>query len=1393
MLFAPLSSIASRDVITLAESDTIHSAVSLMAAHSIHDVVVVTADGLRIITIQTVIRLRLAEADFSAPLSQACLPRVSCVKPTESVADGLVALRGSPSEHLCLVDENERLVGIVSYTDLISRIDPQNMAETVRIKDLIRLTHYSHLEPDDTLRTAMQQMHSAGHSAALISLPNQTIGIITQSDITRALQTHADWQHPVTEFMSAPAFTVEEDLTIQQAITVSRERRLKRLVVTDKRGEVVGLLHQKDLVGLAYESWRELLKRHEEDVQAALDATENEQRWRAVLEGTQQGVWDWNAQTNKVFFSPTWKSMLGYSEDEIGDSLDEWDSRIHPDDKAATYADLERHFSGETSVYENTHRVRCKDGSYKWIQDKGKVFSTDADGKPLRVIGTHTDITAEYEQKQQLNRLAENVPGVLYQYRLFPDGSSYFPFATANIRDVYGVFPEQVAKDARIVLERLHPDDAERVATSIGESADRLTVWEEQYRYNHPETGERWLEGRATPERMADGSIIWNGYIYDITERKQQELKLAETTAQFQLTMEATDTGLWTRDLLTNEVNWSPQAYSMLGYEPDEFAVTLEKFQELVHPDDLQNMMSGVMSSIEQGSGFNVQFRLRHAGGYWVWIQGRGKVTERDTAGKPCFMMGTYFNINALKETEEKLNKSRERLMLATESADLGIWDLDMKTGRLEWDQGMFSLYGMRPDEFSGEINDWSNAIVKEYRDQVVETFRSALEHETTLVLTMPVCRRSDSEVRILHGEAKIIRDSAGEVLRVVGINRDVTEQEEARRALATAKAEADAANRAKSDFLANMSHEIRTPMSGIIGLSQISIDEQDVVTLQDRLRKIHRSGRLLLGIINDILDFSRIESGKLEIDPQPFFLPGLLDNLKSLFAQMAAEKGLQLNISTDDSAGKAYVGDELRLRQVLTNLLGNAIKFTEKGTVTLNVSVKVTDDGLRRLSFCVTDTGIGISSEQQQKLFTAFSQADNSITRKHGGSGLGLVISQRLVEAMGGARIELESELHQGSSFGFSLIMPVCSPGQEQALLQSIPDSLGYFQNLQGRVLLVEDNEINQEVAKALLQQYGLNVTVATNGVEALELFEQKDFDLIFMDIQMPMMDGYEATRQLRARGCQLPIIALTAAAMAEDQQKAFDAGMNSHLAKPIDTQELQQVLVHWLLKVDKTVSAVSANTQVFEHLPPRTNGFDPAAGLAMLAGNRPLYRKVLTEFLQQLESEYQALPDTLRSLQSDGQEAAVAAAQRKAHSLKGVAGNLALKDLAQCAVSLDRVLKQAQLPEIQSINTLEHTLKQTATEIKRWLDEQGEKNEVVGCYRSSNDTLEADLQQLLQAIQNSEFIDESLLNNVEKQVLPYAQDAWRRLCQALDDFDFDKAKIQLSQLKKLLSELHH
>ena len=392
----------------------------------------------------------------------------------------------------------------------------------------------------------------------------------------------------------------------------------------------------------------------------------------------------------------------------------------------------------------------------------------------------------------------------------------------------------------------------------------------------------------------------------------------------------------------------------------------------------------------------------------------------------------------------------------------------------------------------------------------------------------------------------------------------------------------AEEANRAKSEFLANMSHEIRTPMNGILGMSELGLKETDPTKMRHQLQRVNQSGRLLLGIINDILDFSKIEAGKLELDPQPFRLAQLKDELHSLFKGQADDKGLTFALQCQDwqpcqdlsrckeSCGLFLYGDNLRLRQVLNNLIGNAIKFTSSGAV--NVIMKLqqpsqkTNDPRIELAFSVQDTGVGMTPEQQARLFHAFTQADTSITRKHGGTGLGLVISERLVRLMGGGDIHIQSQPGMGSTFSFAVPMRLCT-AEEQAQLQMQQQAhTSEHQPLAGRVLLVEDNEINQEVAGALLTQLGVTHDIAANGQIAVDRVKNQAFDLVLMDIQMPVMDGYQATRAIRAFNPSLPIIALTAAAMIEDRDKALEAGMNNHLAKPLDPKDLYRLL-HRLL----------------------------------------------------------------------------------------------------------------------------------------------------------------------------------------------------------------------------------
>ena len=634
------------------------------------------------------------------------------------------------------------------------------------------------------------------------------------------------------------------------------------------------------------------------------------------------------------------------------------------------------------------------------------------------------------------------------------------------------------------------------------------------------------------------------------------------------------------------------------------------------------------------------------------------------------------------------------------------------------------------------------------------------------------------------------------------------------KRALAAARDEAEQANKFKSEFLANMSHEIRTPMNAIMGLTHLALQTSLTPKQHDYLRKVHKSSQDLLGVINDILDFSKIEAGKLNVEAISFRLDDVLENLSNLISLKAEKKGLEVLFNSGQNVPNVLIGDPLRLGQVLTNLTDNAIKFTEQGEVVLTVEVEAETDDQVTLLFSVADTGIGLSSEQQKKLFRAFSQADGSTTRKYGGTGLGLTICRQLVRLMQG-EINVQSSIGNGTTFSFSALFgktpappslhitadlrgtrvlvvddnemardilrnalesftfqvttvasgqealdelqrsssgnnppyqlilmdwkmdgmdgieaskrihQLCSPqiptiimvtayGREEVMQQAehvgldgflikpvnrsllfdtimdalagrgmvtdsdripvtIPTTVPVPQLLENRVLIAEDNEINRQVLRELLEQTGLQVLEAVNGKEAVQCVKEQNFDAIFMDIQMPEMDGFEASSLIRAENPDVPIIAITAHAMVEEKEKCLASGMNDHVTKPIDPAKLFEALNKWLTNTEENINTIKAETPLNsgEVSFPELDGIDVDSALYMMSGNKKLLDKLLRKFTKNHGQTGQEIREALENNDFD-------LAHRLSHTMAGVAGTIGAKSLEKAARDLLQSIKQ-------------------------------------------------------------------------------------------------------------------
>lgn len=613
-------------------------------------------------------------------------------------------------------------------------------------------------------------------------------------------------------------------------------------------------------------------------------------------------------------------------------------------------------------------------------------------------------------------------------------------------------------------------------------------------------------------------------------------------------------------------------------------------------------------------------------------------------------------------------------------------------------------------------------------------------------------------------------KDQEGNITHFIGYITDVTEQKENELELSRAKQVADQANQAKSEFLANMSHEIRTPLHGIIGLTDIVLETNLTKQQRDYLNKVHLSSYALLHVINDILDYSKIEAGKMEIVKSEFQLSSLLNTIVDLFSFQIHDKGLHFEINASEEIPNILIGDLLRLTQILNNLVSNALKFTSEGFIKIKIELIAKTDSTVDLEFIVQDTGIGIPQDIQEKLFEAFEQGDTSTTRKYGGTGLGLKISKQLTSMMDG-KIWVKSQEGMGSNFHLRLffeyrqdtinenLSEFSSPTEHKTMHLKLSEAK--------HALLVEDNLTNQLVTSIFLQNYGFKVSIANNGLEAVDMVEVNNYDIIFMDLQMPIMDGFAATKAIRKMDKTTPIVALSAAVMQKDKELTSEAGMNHHISKPIVKTELEKILQLYFSTIELEKEKIKTSTQI------QIKGIDIAKLMQDLYIDQEsacrLYKNFYNSFIN-------SVPIIDKLFTND-----LTAFYELIHKLKGASGNLQIQTIYHQCLDIEK--KDVSFQKVLAFKkSLEELLSEIKTKIFPLL------NSVETKKVSKEETVEL-LQVVIRKLENMQYIDQKEIATLISVLKVYrSEKEILKISNLFDTLEDEAVQTILEQIKEEL-----
>ena len=941
----------------------------------------------------------------------------------------------------------------------------------------------------------------------------------------------------------------------------------------------------------------------EEVIQArTADLKISEERWKFALEGAGDGVWDWNPQTDVAMFSERWKAMLGFAAHEFFDTGAAYFEHVHPEEKDDMLSAVQAYFSGKQTAYSSEFRMRCKDGSWKWILARGMIVSRDANGNPLRMIGTHTDISRRKhaeeivsESEHRYRTLVENSPFCIHEI----DMQGRFMSMNKSGLDMLGQTDESRVCGMPF-LSAVSEQDNGRISSLFQNALDGQTC---NFEFTTAGPTPLYFRSCFIPLNDAEGKVVKvMGLTEDITESMRAEKALAESHQQMYSLLNSMAEGAYGVDVSGNCTFVNRAFLRILGYEHMDEVIG-KHMHELIHHSHADGSFYPA-SSCKMYSAYQLNQEV-HASDEVFWSK-QGVAIPVEYWSQPIMVDGVIKGAIAtfIDITERKLAEIDLRIAATAFESQEGMFITDANNVILRVNRAFINVTGYSAEEAVGKT---PNLLKSGYQDDDFYKRMWASLNDTGTWEGEIWNRRKSGEIFPEHLVITAVKNSDGFITNYVAILNDVTERyqvmdklrstardleyanarvEEERAQLAKRVAERTAqllyANKAKDSFLATMSHEIRTPLGGLLGMMEMLnlsvLDENQ----RQMLQAARTSGKSLLRIVDDILDWSKIEAGKLVLAPQTASISEMLKSVVNTYAQLASSKGIQLWQRVDERLAAIHRFDPLRLAQVLNNFTSNAIKFTEQGFVGVSAEWVTREEGVEIVRFCVKDSGVGIDTEQKTRLFQYYEQASADTARMYGGTGLGLAICRSLAELMG-ANLSVESTPRAGSVFCITIRLPVVSSTANSGLNLIRDDGvIGKHETdisplmASGEilsVLAVDDHPVNRMLLRQQLEILGLQVEVAESGMAALARWRADHFDLVITDCHMPEMDGYEFTHNIRETEQQearprTTVIAWTANVLAEEEQRCQAAGMDDILTKPTDLSELRAMLAKWLVK---------------------------------------------------------------------------------------------------------------------------------------------------------------------------------------------------------------------------------